>query len=111
MGGVIDGTGIALVMLLLGSALFQAMRKRTIKGESGRFTGTGIFLTVARLPNVVVLAIVNALCLVSIVVSGQHIGESALIYILVPFTWFFGIVADRAGGIAASLKVTFANAA
>lgn len=105
MAGVLDGTGIALVMLLLGLALFQAMRKRRIEGGSGRLTGTGIFLTVAWLPSVVVLAIVNALCLATIVGTGKHIGESALIYIVVPVTWLFGVVAGVVvAGIATSLN-------
>lgn len=105
VAGVLDGTGIAVVMLLLGLALFQAMRKRALESGRGRFTGTDIFLIVAWLPNVVVLAIVNTLCLSTIVGTGQHIGASALIYIVIPVIWLLGVVAGVVvAGIATSLN-------
>lgn len=103
--GVVDGTAIALGMLLLGLALFQAMRKRGREGRSMRFTGTAIFLIVAWLPNIVVLAILNALCLFTIVVTGKHLGASAMIYFVVPFVWFLSVVAGVVvAGIATSLN-------
>lgn len=93
MDGVLQGTAISIVMLLLGLALYQAMRKRRMEGGTGPFTYSNIFLIVAWLPNVVVLAIVNTLCLFSIAASGEHIGESGLIYIVIPVAWLFGVLA------------------
>lgn len=89
MDGVLQGTAMSVVMLLLGIALYRSMRKRQLAAHSGPFAESDIFLIVAWLPNAAVLAIINTLSLLTIAASGEHIGASGLIYILVPATWFW----------------------
>lgn len=103
--GVLDGTLLALPVLLLGLLLHWSLRKRRqdpvppwLSPLQAGFLGTWLV-------NAVVLAIINTLALMSIVTSGHHIGEGALIYIVVVFAWGLSIGAGVAGwGIAVILR-------
>lgn len=103
--GVLDGTFFAFPVLLLGLVLHWSLRKRgqdpvttPLSPLQAGFLGTW-------LANAIVLGIINALSLITIVNSGRHIGESALIYIVVWVTWGLSIGAGVAGwGIAVILR-------
>jgi hypothetical protein len=105
LSGVLDGTFLAFPVLLLGFVLHLSLRKRRQDPIPPPLSPLQAGLLGTWLANAAVLAIINALALMSIVSSGRHIGEGGLIYIVVLFTWGLSIGAGVAGwGIAVILR-------
>jgi hypothetical protein len=105
LSGVLDGTFMALPVLLLGLFLHTSLLKRRHDSAPTSLSPLQAGFLGSWLVNAVVLGSINTLALMSIVSSGRHIGESALIYIAVVFAWGLSIGAGVAGwGIAVILR-------
>jgi hypothetical protein len=103
--GVLDGTFIASPVLLVGLLLHWSLRKRRQDPVATPISPLQAGLLGSWFVNAVVLATVNALSLATIVLSGRHLGESALIYIVVLIGWGWSVGAGVAGwGIAVILR-------
>jgi hypothetical protein len=85
LSGVLDGTFLAFPVLLLALVLYWSLRKRRQDPVPPPLSPLQAGLLGAWLANAVVLAIINTLALMSIVTSGDHIGEGGLIYLVVLF--------------------------
>ena len=104
LSGVLDGTFISFPVVLLGLLLPWLLRKHGQDAVATSSSPLRAGLLSIWFLNAVVLAIVNAFLLTGIVASGRHLGEGALIYVVVLFPWGLSVLMGIAVGIGLILR-------